>query len=158
MEKSSAYYRELVTEYSDMVTELCILHTGNYADAEDCYQNVFFKLYKRLSESDLPNPKAWIITVTLNECRSLLRYRYKRKTADLEEVMLIAEDEREFEFLDIVFRLPPKYRDIIYLYYYQNFSTAEISELTGVKLSTVKSRLKRAREKLKDFLSEEAVL
>ena len=40
-------YRQLVEEYSDMVTRLCVVHTGNFSDAEDCYQNVFFKLFKQ---------------------------------------------------------------------------------------------------------------
>lgn len=71
-------YRQLVEEYSDMVTRLCVVHTGNFSDAEDCYQNVFFKLFKQMKKGSLPNPKAWLIRVALNEFRSVLRYRLRK--------------------------------------------------------------------------------
>lgn len=145
-------YRHLVEEFSDTVTRLCIVHTGNYADAEDCYQNVFFKLFKALEKGELPNPKAWIIKVTLNECRSVLRYRLRKNTVDLNEVTAAAEDSREHELLDLVFRLPPKYRDVIYLHYYEELSVEEISEATKTNVNTVKSQLKRGREKLRGFI------
>lgn len=139
-------------EFSDTVTRLCIVHTGNYADAEDCYQNVFFKLFKALDKGEIPNPKAWIIKVTLNECRSVLRYRLRKNTVDLNEVTAAAEDSREHEMLDLVFRLPPKYRDVIYLHYYEELSVEEISEATKTNVNTVKSQLKRGREKLRAFM------
>lgn len=145
-------YRQLVEEFSDTVTRLCIVHTGNYADAEDCYQNVFFKLFKALEKGDVPNPKAWIIKVTLNECRSVLRYRLRKNTVDLNKITAAAEDSREHEMLDLVFRLPPKYRDVIYLYYYEELSVEEISEATKTNVNTVKSQLKRGREKLRAFI------
>lgn len=145
-------YRHLVEEFSDTVTRLCIVHTGNYADAEDCYQNVFFKLFKALEKGELPNPKAWIIKVTLNECRSVLRYRLRKNTVDLNEVTAAAEDSREHEMLDLVFRLPSKYRDVIYLHYYEELSVEEISEATKTNVNTVKSQLKRGREKLREFI------
>lgn len=145
-------YRRLVEEFSDTVTRLCIVHTGNYADAEDCYQNVFFKLFKALDKGEIPNPKAWIIKVTLNECRSVLRYRLRKNTVDLNEVTAAAEDSREYEMLDLVFRLPPKYRDVIYLHYYEELSVEEISEATKTNVNTVKSQLKRGREKLRAFM------
>ncbi|MDO4944585.1 MAG: RNA polymerase sigma factor [Ruminococcus sp.] len=145
-------YRRLVEEFSDTVTRLCIVHTGNYADAEDCYQNVFFKLFKALDKGKIPNPKAWIIKVTLNECRSVLRYRLRKNTVDLNEVTAAAEDSREHEMLDLVFRLPSKYRDVIYLHYYEELSVEEISEATKTNVNTVKSQLKRGREKLRAFM------
>lgn len=145
-------YRQLVEEFSDTVTRLCIVHTGNYTDAEDCYQNVFFKLFKALEKGELPNPKAWIIKVTLNECRSVLRYRLRKNTVDLNEVTSAAEDKHEYEMLDLVFRLPPKYRDAIYLHYYEELSVEEISEATKTNVNTVKSQLKRGREKLRAFI------
>lgn len=145
-------YRQLVEEFSDTVTRLCIVHTGNYADAEDCYQNVFFKLFKALEKGEIPNPKAWIIKVTLNECRSVLRYRLRKNTVDLNEVTSAAEDKHEYEMLDLVFRLPPKYRDVIYLHYYEGLSVEEISEATKTNVNTVKSQLKRGREKLRAFI------
>ena len=146
-------YRQILEEYSDMVTRLCVLHTGNFSDAEDCYQNVFFKLFKKLKKEDIPNPKAWLIRVTLNECRSVLRYRLRKNTVDLNMVDSFTEDGSDIEIRDIIFRLPPKYRDSIYLYYFEELSIEEISKLTNTKVNTVKSHLKRGREQLKDMIT-----
>ena len=122
-------YRQLVEEYSDMVTRLCVVHTGNFSDAEDCYQNVFFKLFKQMKKGSLPNPKAWLIRVALNECRSVLRYRLRKNTVDLNSITSFAKDGSDIEILDLIFRLPPKYRDSIYLYYFEELSVQEIAEL-----------------------------
>lgn len=146
-------YRQILEEYSDMVTRLCVVHTGNFSDAEDCYQNVFFKLFKKLKKEDIPNPKAWLIRVTLNECRSVLRYRLRKNTVDLNMVDSFTEDGSDIEILDIIFRLSPKYRDSIYLYYFEELSIEEISKLTNTKVNTVKSHLKRGREQLKDMIT-----
>lgn len=148
-------YASLVEEHSDTVTRLCLIHTGNYADAEDCYQNVFFKLYKQLKKESIPNPKAWIIKVTLNECKSILRYRLRSNTVELEKITRYTTDSREHEMLDIIFRLSPKYRDVIFLFYYEELTLEEIALATKSNLNTVKSRLKRGRDKLRDYLSDE---
>ncbi len=147
-------YRALVEEYSDTVTRLALIHTGNFADAEDCYQNVFFKLFKELGRREIPNPKAWILKVTLNECRNVLRYRLGKSFVSLSEITAVTEDKHEHEMLDLVFRLPPKYRDALYLYYYEELTIEEISRATKTKVNTVKSQLKRGREKLREFLED----
>ena len=146
-------YRQYVEEFSDMVTRLCVLHTGNFTDAEDCYQNVFLKLYTQMCKGEIPNVKAWLIRVTLNECRSALRHSLWKSTVELDEVTAICEDKHEFELLDAVYKLPAKYRDVIYLYYYEELSIEEIAVSMKSNKNTVKSRLKRGREKLKDFLT-----
>lgn len=147
-------YRQAVEEYADMVTRLCIVHTGNYSDAEDCWQNVFFKLFTELKKGGEPDVKPWLITVTLNECRSVLRYRLRRNTVNIDELIIPFEDKKDIELTQLVFSLPPKQRDVIYLYYYEQYKVGEIAELTGMKENTVKSHLKRGREQLKKYLSE----
>ena len=147
-------YRQAVEEYADMVTRLCIVHTGNYSDAEDCWQNVFFKLFTELKKGGEPNVKAWLIKVTLNECRSVLRYRLRRNTVNIDELIIPFEDKKDIELTQLVFSLPPKQRDVIYLYYYEQYKVGEIAELTGMKENTVKSHLKRGREQLKKYLLE----
>lgn len=147
-------FRRYVEEYSDLVSRLCIVHTGNYSDAEDCFQNVFFKLFRELKKGSPPNAKAWLITVALNECRSVLRYRLRKNTVDLNELMIPFEDKKDIEMTELIFRLAPDQRDSIYLYYYEEYSVREISEITGIKENTVKSHLKRGREQLKKYLTE----
>ncbi|WP_295156698.1 RNA polymerase sigma factor [uncultured Ruminococcus sp.] len=145
-------YEALLEEYSDTVTRLCIMHTGNMSDAEDCYQNVFFKLYKQLKKGSIPNPKAWLLRVTVNECRSLWRYRLRRNTLSLEDISEVPAKAEDSELWQLVCGLPPKYRDVIYLYYYEELTAEEIAEITQSKPATVRSQLKRGREKLKGML------
>lgn len=101
-------YRQLVEEYSDMVTRLCVVHTGNFSDAEDCYQNVFFKLFKQMKKGTPPNPKAWLIRVALNECRSVLRYRLRKNTVDLNSITSFSKDGSDIEILDLFFQTSPE--------------------------------------------------
>lgn len=147
-------YEALLEEYSDTVTRLCILHTGSMTDAEDCYQNVFFKLYKQLKKGSLPNPKAWLLRVTVNECRSLWRYSLRRNTLSLDEVSELHAKHDDRELWQLVCDLPPKYRDVIYLYYYEELTAEEIAEVINSKPATVRSQLKRAREKLRGMLED----
>ncbi len=148
-------YEELLKEYSDMVTRLCVMHTGDMTDAEDVYQTVFFKLYKELKKGVIPNPKAWLLRVTVNECSSLWRYRLRRNTLSLEDVSDIPVQPADREIWQLVMELPPKYRDVIYLYYYEELTADEIAEVTKTRPSTVRSQLKRGREKLKGQLEQE---
>ena len=148
-------YKKLLDEYSDTVTRLCVIHTGNMSDAEDCYQNVFFKLYKQLKKGAIPNPKAWLLRVTVNECRSLLRYRLRHTVTSLEDISGLSVSPRDNEIWQLVTELPPKYRDVIFLYYYEELTVEEIANITGTKQNTVKSQLMRGREKLKGLLTEE---
>lgn len=123
----------------------------------------FFRRWGLLSErvlqafqadekGSLPNPKAWLIRVALNECRSVLRYRLRKNTVDLSSITSFSKDGSDIEILDLIFRLPPKYRDSIYLYYFEELSVQEIAELTNIKENTIKTHLKRGREQLKDMI------
>ncbi|RGH72965.1 hypothetical protein DW793_05320 [Ruminococcus sp. AM31-15AC] len=88
----------------------------------------------------------------LNECRSVLRYRLRKNTVDLNSITSFSKDGSDIEILDLIFRLPPKYRDSIYLYYFEELSVQEISQLTNIKENTIKTHLKRGREQLKDMI------
>lgn len=147
-------YRQAVEEYADMVTRLCLVHTGNYSDAEDCWQNVFFKLFAEMKKSPPPNIKAWLIRVALNECRSVLRYRLRKNAVNIDELIVPFEDKSDIELAELIFKLPVKQRNVIYLYYYEEYSVKEISQMTGIKENTVKSHLRRGREQLREYLKE----
>lgn len=146
-------YEEYLELYSDTVTRLCLVHTGNYADAQDCFQNVFFALFKQLKKEHPRNVKAWLLTVTINECKKCLRFRLSNRTVKLDEMALETFDKRENEMLELIMGLSPKYRDAVYLYYYEQYSVKEIASLMQVPHNTVKSYLSRGREQLRRFLS-----
>lgn len=150
-------FERAVEEYSDMVTGLCLVRLGNKHDAEDCYQNVFLKLYKN---SEMLNEKqeylkAWLIRVTLNECKNKFRFWSRHKTETLDFVNDYYDDSRDRQLMECVMALPEKNREAIYLHYYMGYTVAEIATITKSRENTVKSRLKRGREMLKEYLTED---
>ena len=146
-------YERVVREYADMVTRIAILRLQNVQDAEDCFQTVFLKLYHHHPVFKNPEHlKAWLIQVTIHECLDILKQAWNRKTVCLGELppsIYVREADENSEVLQMVFRLPAKYRDAIYLYYFEGYSVAEIARLCKRKENTIKSHLKRARDMLK---------
>ena len=141
--------------YGDTVYRLALCRMQSTADAEDVYQDVFLRLMKQRCDIwDAEHMKAWLIRTTLNRCADLHRFRLRRPTLSLDEVPELASsmDESGAEVWEAVNRLPEKLRIPVHLHYGEGFSTAEIAEMTGVPASTVRTRLHRAREKLKDLL------
>ena len=136
----------IVNTYSDTILRIAYQYTKNINDSEDIVQDTLFSVIKRgaenlssLSEEKL---KAYIIRVTINKCNDFHRKKSRRK-----------EEESIF---DEVNSLPEKYRNVIYLHYYEGYGVNEIAEILGAKPSTISSQLNRARAKLKDILTEES--
>ena len=146
-----SYFHELVERYSDTVLRLAITYLKNLSDAEDVCQNVYIKLYRQgLNFEDRNHEKAWVIRVTINECKDLLKSNWKRLFVPMNEIEVPIEDEESKEIVSFVLTLPIKYRRVIYLYYYESYSTSEISELLNKKDATIRTQLSRAREILKN--------
>lgn len=113
-----------------------------------------------MSAPDFQSPeheKAWMIRVTINACKDLLRSLLRRRTVSLDEVLEqpapIPEDHREV--LEAVLSLPVKYKDVVYLHYYEGYTASQIGEILGKKANTVYTLLTRARQMLKEKLGEE---
>lgn len=141
--------------YGDTVYRLALCRMQNITDAEDVYQDVFLRLMKQDIDSwDAEHMKAWLIRTTLNRCADLHRFRLRRPVLSLEEVPELASnmDEPGIEVWEAVNRLPEKLRIPVHLHYGEGFSTEEIAVMTGVPTATVRTRLHRAREKLRDLL------
>ncbi len=147
-------FERAVEEYSDMVTGLCLVRLGNKHDAEDCYQNVFLKLYKNqeMLSAKPEHLKAWLIRAAICECKNRFRFLSRHKTESLDFVADYYEDNDDRQLIESVMALPEKYREAIYLHYYMGYSVVEIASMTKSSENTIKSRLKRGREKLKDML------
>ena len=148
-----------IGRYADTVRRICMVHLKNESDTEDIFQTVFLKyvLHSAPFESE-EHEKAWIIRVTINACKDLMKsfFRSKVVSLDLQQAGGTPEADPEYrEVLEAVLNLPPKYKDVVYLYYYEDYSVAEIADVMGLKPSTVQTRLSRAREKLKAMLTEE---
>lgn len=147
---------DAVRTYADMVYRLAILNTNNEQEAEDAFQEVFLKLFRHKdsiqSEEHL---KAWLIRVTVNQCRSMATSAWNRRTVSLEAVAEAAapqDDEDYSEVYDAVKTLPDKYREVIHLFYYEQLPISQIAQLLGRNEATVKTHLARGRSLLKEKL------
>ena len=142
----------LFCKHRDDVYRLALSYTRNAQEAEDVCQTVFLKLMEQ--EHITPGQeKAWLMQVTANECRNLLRSSWWRKTTDLEEAMPVPSPQYSDVF-QVVMGLKPKYRVVVYLRYYEEYTTQEIGQLLKISQSAVTTRLNRARRMLKEQLKE----
>ena len=143
---------ELFRKYKDDVYRLALSYTRNPAEAEDVCQSVFVKGMEQPSITP-GKEKAWLMQVTANQCRNLLRSGWWKKTQPLEEA-LPAETGEDSGVYQAVMALPPKYRVVVYLRYYEEYSTKEMAQLLRISQSAVTTRLNRARQMLKESLKE----
>ena len=143
----------IVEEYSDMLLRVALHHISNKSDAEDAVQAVFLKLLRLNPEfADSQHEKAWLIRVTINQCRDMMRSAWNRKTTGLEDTHPAKEKEDDLTVLNAVKALPDNYRDIVFLYYYEGYTTVEIAKMLDMRQNTVESRLHRARGRLRGLL------
>ena len=148
-----------IERYSDTVRRLCMIHLKNYADTEDIFQTVFLKyVLSSVSFENEEHEKAWIIRVTINACKDLLKSFFRSRTVSLEQVLdqpaPLAPEHREV--LEDVLALPPKYKDVVYLHYYEGYTAPEIGRILGKNVNSVYTLLTRARQLLKETLGGDA--
>lgn len=129
-------------------TALAIL--GDHAGAEDAVQDAFLK-YLEKAPKDVANPMGWLTTVLVNGCKSRLRLKWRQVVPLPEDLACGGEERVELEEL---WQLPARDRAAIHLHYYEGYSTAEIARMTGQAEGTVRSRLSRARGKLRALLDD----
>jgi len=146
-------------KYSDLVYRLCLLYLKNESDAKDGLQDIFLKLWeKKPSFKNEQHTQAWLIRTTKNYCLDILKGSWHKKRVRFEP-REFAEKSSPQEtagenLFDVITTLPEKYREVLYLYYYEEYSIREISKLNGRKESTIQSRLAAARQKLKKILEK----
>lgn len=150
-------YERLTLLLLDSVYRVAVNGCRNYTDAEDIVQNTFLKLWQKKDgfESD-DHARRWLLRVAVNECNSLWRSQWKRKTSSLEELTQepVFTTPEKSSLYDAVKELSQKNRLIVYLYYFEDYSVKEIAQMMGLSESAVQNRLFRAREKLKEILKE----
>ena len=115
-------------------------------------QTVFLKLMEQKS-FQAGKEKQWLLRVTANECKNLLRSHWWKTTVPMDESLSV-EPPQVNETLQAVLSLEPKYRVVVYLHYYEMLSTQEIANLLHITRSAVTTRLSRARSQLKSKLEE----
>ena len=131
---------------------LALARTRNIDNAEDVFQEVFLRLSKKMPEfQSAEHEKAWLIRVTINCSKNMLSSFWNKNIIQLEEEIQFEEEETNEIYFDVL-RLPQKERTILHLYYYENLKLKEIAGLMGITEKNAKTKLFRARQKLKEVL------
>ncbi len=143
----------LVNAYSDLILRLSYTYLKSTQDGEDICQTVLLKLLTGDEAFDsLEHERAWVIRTAINACKDELR-AFRRKAVPLDGLAEAAAPEPpRSDVLDAVMELPEKYREAIYLFYYEGYSAKEIAALTGRSEAAVCAHLSRGRKKLKTML------
>lgn len=143
----------LFQQYKDDVYRLALSYTHNPQEAEDVCQSVFLKMLEHPPITP-GTEKGWLMQVCANRCRNLLRSHWWQTTAPLEDVH--STPAPEFNGIrEAVMSLDPKFRVVVYLYYYEGYTTVEIAKLLKISQTAVSTRLFRARAILKEQLKED---
>lgn len=149
----------VVETYSDMLLRIAMHHVNSYAQAEDIIQDVFLKfITKSIAFVDENHEKAWLLRVTINECKDIQRHWWNKKRSEysMDHVsnneQLNDESKYSFVLLEEIKKLPFHYRNAIYLFYYEGLSTKQIAQICKVREGTVSSWLHRGKKSLKSKL------
>lgn len=147
---------EFVATYNrqvDTVYRVCYSFMKNKADTEDMVQETFLRLLSTGKEFESERyEKAWLIVTASNLCKDALK-KWWRKSENIDDYLDIAEEPKQEDgVLEIILQLPNDYKDAVYMYYYEGYSTVEIAQHLKCPEATVRSRLSRARSKLQSMM------
>ena len=159
MEVTKDYISYLIDKYSDMVLRIAYTYLKNRADAEDIVQDVFLRIIdKKPSFNDESHEKSWLIRATINMCKNKVNMFWNKNKCSIDDVQEFAVSDKyntDTSVFQAVMALGEKYRVVVYMYYYEGYSTPEIADVIGKNETTIRSLLHRARNKLKDMLKED---
>lgn len=145
----SDYFEKIVTTYSNMLLRISYQNLQVKSEAEDVVQDTFLQYLKKgktfESEEHL---KAWLIRTTINDCKNKNKLACFRREVPINDLDF-AFTKEEKKVMDELFRLDVKYKNVLYLYYYEEFSIKEISNILNKSISTIGCWLQRGRKKLK---------
>jgi len=141
----------LYDTYSRDVYRLALSYLRSTQDAEDICQSVFLKLLETNTILLSQKEKAWLLKCTANACKNHLKSFWKQHTEELNENMVFC-DQKIRELWAVVGTLPPKYRAVVHLYYYEGYQQDEIAGILGITRTAVQTRMQRARKLLEKEL------
>ncbi|QIK69694.1 RNA polymerase sigma factor [Erysipelothrix sp. HDW6C] len=143
-------FTEMVELHTDAIYRFCVLYVKNHHDAQDCTQDTFIKLYKQKIDNR-DHIKNWLYVVARRECLQLLRFSWRKTIIDDDLIAQFSMHENKDDF-SLILSCPQKYREVLYLYYYEDYSQAEIAQLLNLSIDAVKKRMVRGRDYLKETL------
>jgi RNA polymerase sigma-70 factor (ECF subfamily) len=142
---------KLYDTYAQDVFRLALSYLYNCQDAEDVCHSVFLTLVEKDITLYPGSEKAWLLKCAANACKDQLRSFWKQKREELQDNMVFTDD-RDRELWAVVGTLPPKYRAVVHLYYYEGYSQEEIAKILGITRTAVQTRMQRARQALEKEL------
>jgi len=150
-------FEDVIYRYQDTVYRIAFTYCRSTAEAEDIAQEVFIKyLTKAPHLTGEDHLKAWLIRVTINSSKSYLRSSWFRKNVPLsEQEGFIIEDSTNYDIHNAIMALPKKYRTVVILYYFEDYTVREISKILNRTETAIQTQLQRARGKLKEELRED---
>lgn len=144
----------VIKEYGHRVQSLAFVYLKNRFDAEDIAQDVFLTYFRKAPKFNSGREeKAWLMKVTVNKCKSLMRAKYWEEISLTEDISYLPPEENEV--MQAVLKLDEKYRMPIHLHYYEGYSLEEIAAILHTRPGTVGSWLTRGRKILKELLKED---
>jgi RNA polymerase sigma factor (sigma-70 family) len=142
--------------YGNMLFRICMVYLGNNEDAEEAMQEAFLKhMYNCPQFTSDEHEKAWLIRITTNICKDVLRSVWHKRVVKMEDIENYNDNPSDIHFMEEILKLPAKYKAVIHLYYFEDYSVKQISETLKTSESAVKMRLKRGRDILKIELEGE---
>lgn len=167
LENGAEAIDEIMIRYGQEILQLSFSYVKNKQIAEDLTQEIFVKCYKSLhTYSGNSKFRTWLWRIASNHCKDYLKSWYNKNvfTTDYQPIydslrsdsveQTVIQEEQDDQLASAVMELPVNYREVIYLFYFEEMSIKEISVVTEVKENTIKTRLKRAKELLKERLEE----
>lgn len=153
--EADAQAERVFRQYGNNILRCAYMYLHSMEEAEDILQETMIKyLDSPRRFNDENHEKAWLLRVAANLSKNRLAFGKRHPSDELDEA-LAAEHREDLSFVwEAVKSLPVKYREVIHLFYYEGFSTAQAAKLLGKNESTVRSLLKRGREQLKSVLKE----
>ena len=148
------FLSDMLEKHANTIYRIAVVYLKNISDAEDVVQEVFLRLYQSNNQFDNDeHVRAWLIRVTCNYCKSLLRSPLRRRVSTANFIAVAEDHTDRSSLVEAVLALPRKYRDSIYLFYYEGYSTAEIAHILNQKEATVRTHLARGSALLKANLA-----
>ena len=145
----------IINLYGDLLYRTGIMILGNPQDVQDVLQEVMLKVLQKMPEfHDSEHEKAWLLRVTVNLCKDMLRFRFRHQYIQIDELEIEAVDTDDRQLLQEIIQLPPRWRIVLLLHYVEGYSLKEIADILSVSENAVKKRMQRAKAGLKKKLQE----
>ena len=145
----------IINLYGDLLYRTGIMILGNPQDVQDVLQEVMLKVLQKMPEfHDSEHEKAWLLRVTINLCKDMLRFRFRHQYIQIDELEIEAVDTDDRQLLQEIIQLPPRWRIVLILHYVEGYSLKEIADILSVSENAVKKRMQRAKNALRAKLEE----